>query len=91
MAWIIKTISGWFPNSGKKSGKIVWVAGIAIGVYFLIALCTNVIEHYFPTKPPNTTIQAGGTQIVNQAEPRDMMGIGCNAWRGYGRFGVKQK
>ena len=95
--WLLKLISGWLPlgvNSdgqkksfGEWSGKILWVVGIVL----LVMFTTNIIQRLFPDKPNNTTIQSGGTQIIQQAEPRDLMGVGCNMMRGYVKAGVKSK
>ena len=96
MDWLMKLISGWLPigvNSdgqpkpfGEWLGKILWVVGIVL----LVSLATNVWEKFFPGKANvSTTISAGGTQIIQQAEPRDMMGFGCNIFRAYLKTGIK--
>lgn len=97
MNWLTKLVSGWLPiglnsSGGKKSfgewaGKIIWVVGIVL----VVMLAVKVVEFFFPTKPNVTTIGAGGTQIIQQGEQRDMMGFGCNMMRAYIRAGVKTK
>ena len=94
-AWIMKLISGWLPigvNStgdkkgfGEWSGKIVWVVGIVLAVL----LATNILERIFPDKPNVINVGAGG--VVQQSEPRDTMGAGCNMWRLYVKGGLKAK
>lgn len=92
MSWLLNVLSGWLPlgkNSsgssksfGEYSGKIIWVAGICIAIIFVVK---------FFEKKSVTTISSGGTQIINQAEPRDVMGFGCNFMRLYLKSGVKSK
>lgn len=89
-AWIVRFASGLLPGQkpwGEYFGKILWVVAIVL----IMGIGTNLFEKFFPTKPPVTNIGSGGTQIINQAEPRDMMGIGCNMWRGYLKMGIKTK
>jgi hypothetical protein len=90
--WLMNLLSGWLPlgvNSagtkksfGEWSGKIIWVVGIVLAILW--------VDKIF-NKPPTTTVQSGATQIINQAEPRDLMGFGCNAMRLYIKAGVKSK
>lgn len=97
MQWLLKLISGWLPlgvNStgegksfGEWSGKIVWV----VGIFVACMLVVKAWEFFFPNKPNITTIGAGGTQIIQQAEPRDMTGFGCNMMRAYIKAGIKAK
>jgi hypothetical protein len=95
MDWLWKLISGWLPlginsSGGKKSfgewsGKILWVVGIVL----LVMFATNILEKIFPNKPNVINNSAGG--VIQMAEPRDMMGFGCNFMRAYVRAGVKAK
>ena len=97
MNWLWKLVSGWLPigiNSdgqpkpfGEWLGKIVWVVGIVLAVMAV----SRVIEWAFPTKSAVTNIGSGGTQIIQQADPRDVMGFGCNVMRAYARTGIKAK
>lgn len=92
MQWFLNLLSGWLPigvnSAGEKkpfgewAGKIIWVVGIVIALMWL--------DKVF-NKPPTTTVQSGATQIINQAEPRDLMGFGCNTWRLYLKGGIKSK
>ena len=92
MNWFLNLLSGWLPigvnSSGEKksigewAGKILWVVGIVLALMF--------IDKVF-NKPPVTTIQSGATQIINQGEQRDVMGVGCNMWRLYIKGGMKAK
>ena len=92
MNWFLNLLSGWLPlgvnSAGEKklfgewAGKIIWVVGIVVALMWL--------DKVF-NKPPTTTVQSGATQIINQAEPRDLMGFGCNAWRAYTKVGIKSK
>jgi hypothetical protein len=87
MEWLLKLIGGWLPIGTKPFpewlGKILWAVGIFL-------LCTFLLNRFFPEKT-TTHIESGGTQIIQQAEPRDMMGFGCNFMRGYIKAGVKSK
>jgi hypothetical protein len=82
-AWLTKLIGGWLPIGTKPfpewAGKVIWAVGIFVACQFVISLFH---------KPDVTTVQ--GDQII-QAEQKDMMGVGCNMWRGYIRAGVKNK
>jgi hypothetical protein len=92
MNWFMNLLSGWLPigvnSAGEKksigewAGKILWVVGIVVALMF--------IDKVF-NKPPTTTLQAGSTQVIYQGEQRDLMGIGCNAWRLYLKGGVRGK
>lgn len=92
MSWFMNLISGWLPlgvnSAGEKksfgewAGKIAWVVGIVVVILFIDKLFN---------KPPVTTLQSGATQIINQAEPRDMAGFGCNIFRLYVKGGVKSR
>jgi hypothetical protein len=85
LAWLYKLIGGWIPVGTKPFpewlGKILWAIGIYLAMYFVMAAV-------FPPKP---VVQNIGTQNVQQAEPRDMMGAGCNMMRGYIKGGIKAK
>lgn len=87
MAWLLKLIGGWIPIGTKPFpewlGKVLWVIGLYLA-------CHAVMSFFYPQKNV-TTISAGGTQIIQQAEQRDVMGFGCNAWRAYARIGIKSK
>ena len=97
MAWLMNLISGWLPigvNStgqpkpfGEWAGKILWVVGIVL----LVLFATNLINLMFPQKQNVTTVTAGGTQIIQQAEPRDTLGFGCNIMKLYVKGGMKAK
>jgi hypothetical protein len=90
--WFLNLLSGWLPlgvNSegkgksfGEWAGKLIWVVGIVLGLMF--------IDKVF-NKPPQTTIAAGGTQIIQQVEQRDLAGFGCNMWRGFIKVGISSK
>jgi hypothetical protein len=87
-SWIIRLVGGWLPIGQKPFpewiGKILWVVGIYMACYFILG-------YIFPQKNNITTIGQGGVQIVQQAEPRDVMGIGCNVFRLYLKGGIKSK
>jgi hypothetical protein len=98
MTWLLNFLSGFLPlgvnSSGQQKsfgewlGKILWVVGIII----LFSLATNIWDKFFPPRPKmTTTIQSGGTQIIQATPPRDMMGIGCSFLRGYLRTGISAK
>ena len=84
-AWLTKLVGGWIPIGTKPFpdwlGKVLW----AVGIY---TACTMLLSHFFPAKTV-TTIGAGGTQIIQQAEERDMMGLGCTMFRAYARVGIR--
>ena len=86
MAWLLKLIGGWLPIGTKPFpewiGKIIW----AVGIYLA---CMFIMTKLFPEKPNVINVGAGG--IVQQSEPRDMMGIGCNIMKAYVKAGVKGK
>ena len=94
MSWIMNLISGWLPlgvNSkgqnksfGEWAGKIVWVVGIVLAVFFAISLTSNIMDKFFPPKP--TVVNVAGDY---NAEQKDLMGVGCSILRGYARLGVK--
>lgn len=85
--WIVKLIGGFIPGVSKPFpewlGKILWVVGIFVALQFAMA-------YFFPHKNV-TTIASGGTQIIQQAEPRDTVGFGCNIFKLYVKGGLKQK
>ncbi len=86
--WLVKLIGGWLPTGtkpfGEWLGKILWVVGIIL----MVSLATNLFEKVIPSKP-DVTIGQGG--IYQAAEPRDIIGIGCNLWRWYIKGGMKNK
>ena len=86
IAWLQKLIGGWLPIGTKPfpewAGKILW----AIGIYLM---CTFALTKLFPDRPNVINVSDGG--IVQQGEPRDLMSVGCNMWRGYIKAGVKSK
>jgi hypothetical protein len=85
MAWLLRLIGGWIPIGTKPFpewlGKILWAVGIFV-------VCSIVMAKLFPEKAM-TNVGKVETQIINQAEPRDMMGVGCNFFRAYIKAGVK--
>lgn len=85
--WIVKLIGGFIPGVSKPFpewlGKILWV----VGIYVALNIFTS---HFFTTKNV-TTVAKGGTQIIQQAEPRDTVGVGCNIFRLYIKGGLKSK
>ena len=81
-AWVLKLVSGWIPSSKEKTGKLIWAIGISLLVFIL---ATNVMEHFFPSKP--TVVNVAGN--YNQ-EPQDVAHFGCSMWRGYIRLGIKK-
>ena len=87
MDWLLKLIGGWIPIGTKPfpewAGKIIWVVGIYLAL--------NLAMSYFAPKPSITTVGKGGTQIIQQAEPRDTIGVGCNIFRLYVKGGLKAK
>lgn len=84
--WLIKLIGGWIPNGskpfGEYIGKIIWAVGIYVA-------CTYALSLLAPKN--TTTIASGATQIIQQAEPKDTIGIGCNVFRLYLRGGIRGK
>jgi hypothetical protein len=82
-AWFVKLIGGWIPVGTKPFpewlGKVLWAVGIYLAMYFVMAAV-------FPPKPVTQNIQT-----YQAAEPRDMMGAGCNIMRGYIKGGIKAK
>jgi hypothetical protein len=87
MQFLLRLIGGWLPIGTKPfpewAGKIIWVVGIYIALNLVMA-------HFFPAKSV-TTIGQGGTQIIQQAEPRDTVGFGCNVFKLYVKGGLKAK
>lgn len=87
-SWLTRFLGGVIPTGQKPFGdwlgKILWFV-------LLFALCTGFMNFLFPQKPQHqTTVGAGGTQIVVSEEP-NVAQIGCTAWRGYVRIGIKSK
>lgn len=87
-SWLTRLISGWIPIGDKPFpewlGKVLWVVGIYVA-------CTLAMNYFFPAKSNVTTVAAGGTQIIQQSEPRDTFGVGCNMMRLYIKAGMKSK
>jgi hypothetical protein len=85
--WLWKLIGGWLPTGTKPFpewlGKVLWAVGICVAV--------NLALNWLSPRQSVTTIGSGGTQIIQQAEPRDMMGFGCSMMRGYIKAGIKAK
>ena len=86
MQWILKLVGGFLPIGTKPfpewAGKLIWAIGIAVAVNLVIGALN---------RPQVTTIAQGGTQIINQSEPRDTIGFGCNVFRLFVRGGLKSK
>ena len=84
--WLLKLIGGFLPIGTKPfpewAGKLIWAAGIALLVNIALGMLV---------KPNVTEVTKGGTQIINQAEPRDVVGVGCNVFRIYVKGGIKSK
>lgn len=85
-SWFITLVSGWFPNSGKKTGKILWVVGIVLLVLLSTNLYSRLMDKLFP-KPPTVVNVAGDYN----AEQKDLMQFGCSLWSGYIKLGIKGK
>ena len=85
-AWFLKTISGWWLDSGKKTGKFIWVVGIVLLVLLSTNLYGRLMDKFFPPKP--SVINVAGDY---NAETKDLMQFGCSAWRGYIKLGIKGK
>lgn len=85
-AWIVKFIGGLLPIGVKKPGDFwgKWFWGFILGCIAFVFM-TNVVEHFFPSKP--TVINVEGN--YNQ-EPQDVAHFGCSMWRGYIRLGIKK-
>lgn len=85
ISWLMKLVGGWLPIGTKPFpewlGKVLWAVGIFIA-------CQLIMAFFFPNK---NVINVGSGGIVQQAEPRDMMGFGCNISRLYVKTGVKSK
>lgn len=83
MEFLLKLVGGWLPIGTKPFpewlGKVLW----AVGIY---AACTLALGIIFPAKPPVQNIG-----VYQQAPARDMMGVGCNFFRGYARTGISAK
>lgn len=85
-SWIIRLVSGWFPTSGEKTGKILWVIGIVLMVLLATNLYGKLMDKIFPPKP--SVINVAGDY---NSEPKDIANFGCALWRGYIRVGIKQR
>lgn len=87
MQWILKLIGGFLPIGTKPfpewAGKLIWAIGVA--------LLVNIALGWLSAPKQVTTVSHGGTQVINQAEPRDTIGIGCNLFRLYVKGGIKSK
>jgi hypothetical protein len=86
MAWIIRLVSGWFPTSGEKTGKLIWVVGIVLMVLLATNLYERLMDKLFPKQP--NVINVSGDYIQEQ---KDLLNFGCSAWRGYIRLGIKSR
>ena len=85
--WIIRFLGGLIPTGQKPFGDYI---GKVLWFICLFCLCTFVTgfvsNKLFPPKPD--TINVSGDYI---AEPRDVIGVGCNMWRLYHKTGLRQK
>lgn len=71
-AWAWTVAKGFFPTSGEKTGKIIWVAGISL----LVLFATNFLQK--PHEEKNTFT---GTTTINRGEDPAVKysSFGCTA------------
>ena len=69
-AWAVRFLGGFFPTSGERVGKLLWVGLIAL----LVVACFN----FFQKPSPQNNTYTGTTTVVQESPQSKYSFFGCS-------------
>lgn len=92
MSWLIKLIGGWLPIGtkpfGEYVGKIIWVVGIVVALYFAKQ---GIDKLFSPAQQTRQTVQSGGVaNTITHNYPQPRM-FGCSSVKVYEYYKEKDE